>query len=166
MRRTNERIASADIVILVFDAGKKLDGRDELLMRRLPARRRVIPVVNKIDRKQVIALGPIRKRFGEPVMLSARLRKNIAGLEEAIGRAAGCAHPGPPSVLSNLRHIQALKKVKKIIEATRDSRDNKLPPECAAQNLKDACRLLDSVQGRDFSEDLLERIFGEFCIGK
>lgn len=165
MAKTKERLAAADIVIAVFDGSGKLDRQDEAVMRRLAGKKRIVAVINKTDLRARIDAGRIRKAFGEPVMISAKRNRNIAALESEIARVAGCQGAGPVQV-SNLRHIQPLKKIKKIIEETLDSRDNEVLPECLAQNLKDCCALLDQLQGRVFSEDLLTKIFSEFCIGK
>jgi tRNA modification GTPase len=165
MRKTSARLVSADLVILVFDGSRPLDAQDKALISRCRGRK-TIPVVNKRDLRQRIERRLVRDKLGEPVELSAKRRTGIAGLEEAIAAAAGCAAAGPGLTVSNLRHIQALKKIKKIVEESSKYRDNELPLECAAQNLRDACGLLDGLQGKSFSDDVLEKIFGEFCIGK
>jgi tRNA modification GTPase len=167
MVKTRERIAAADIVIIVFDGSRRLDAQDMLLMRKLSGKKRKIAVVNKTDLKCVLDLDLIRRRVCEPVMLSAKKCRNIAALEEEIVRAAGCVQLQPESVLvGRLRQIQPLKKIKKIIEETLNYRDNEVPLECRAQSLKDAVVMLDRLLGKSFSEDMLEKIFGEFCIGK
>jgi tRNA modification GTPase len=67
---------------------------------------------------------------------------------------------------SNLRHIQAVKSAQKLIAEALNSLDNKLSVEFVAQDIKDALGCLDSITGRGFSEDLLDKIFSDFCIGK
>lgn len=68
--------------------------------------------------------------------------------------------------MSNLRHIQVLKSAQKLIEEAAKSLDNKLSLEFVAQDLKDALGEFDDILGKRFSEDLLDKIFSEFCIGK
>ncbi|MGE5308778.1 MAG: tRNA uridine-5-carboxymethylaminomethyl(34) synthesis GTPase MnmE [Deltaproteobacteria bacterium] len=167
MRKTAQSIESADLVILVFDGSSGLDRRDALLMRKLSPRR-PIAVVNKSDRRTVARTAEtVRGRFPGAIALSAKKGTGIGSLEEAIADRCGCAGvSGSDAAVSNIRHIQTLKKIKKIIDETRNYRDNELLPECLAQNLKDACGLLDRLQGKDFTGDLLERIFSGFCIGK
>jgi tRNA modification GTPase len=69
-------------------------------------------------------------------------------------------------LVSNLRHIEALKKTEKLVVGSLNSLDNKLSLEFIAQDLKEALSNLDDILGRRFSEDLLDKIFSEFCIGK
>ena len=68
--------------------------------------------------------------------------------------------------VSNLRHISFIKETQKLIAEALDSLDSKLSIEFISQNIKDALLYLDDILGKRFSEDLLDKIFSEFCIGK
>jgi tRNA modification GTPase len=69
-------------------------------------------------------------------------------------------------LVSNLRHIQALKDAQKVIAGAVNSVDNKLSLEFIAQDIKEAALHLDEILGKRFSEDLLDKVFSQFCIGK
>ena len=69
-------------------------------------------------------------------------------------------------MVSNLRHIEAIKIAQKLIAEALNSLDNKLSLEFVAQDIKDALGHLDDILGRRFCEELLDKIFSEFCIGK
>ena len=69
-------------------------------------------------------------------------------------------------MVSNLRHINCLSEAEKLVAEAINSLDNKLPIEFVAQGIKDALEYLDDLLGRRFREDLLDKIFSEFCIGK
>ena len=69
-------------------------------------------------------------------------------------------------LVSNLRHIQALRDAQKLVGQARVILADKLSIEFITQNLKDACVYLDKILGKNFSADLLDRIFTDFCIGK
>ena len=75
-------------------------------------------------------------------------------------------------VLRQLRQVSGSKtfadKLDKLIAEAADSMDNNsaLPPEFIAQDIKDALGHLDELLGRKFSEELLDKIFSKFCIGK
>lgn len=167
IQRSREQIRLADLVILVFDASQKLAKDDLALISRLK-KKKVLAVLNKIDMKQKIDKGYILKKFVSPVEISAKKSRNIGLLENAL---AGSVYSGQvnipePLFVSNLRHIQMLEKAEKLIARAADSLDNKLSPEFAAQDLKDAVGYIDEISGKKFSQDLLDRIFSEFCIGK
>lgn len=167
VQRSREHIKLADLVIILFDAGSKLDEGDRQLIKEVK-NKPAIAVINKIDLKGRIEKDQISRVFPNMVELCARSAKNINLLEDALcdfvyqGKL-----PSPELMLvSNLRHTRALKSARKLVSQAGAALTAGLPPEFIAQNLKDACVYLDEILGRNSSEDLLERIFTDFCIGK
>jgi len=165
--RSKRCIDLADLVILMFDANKKLNKDDESLMRRFK-KKNTIAIINKIDLKQIIQKEKVLKYFPQAIEISAKKLRNIFLLEEGISRLIykGKLPCNDSVFISNLRHIQDLKKTEKFIAEARESLDNALSIEFVAQNIKDALGYLDDVLGKRFSQDLLDKIFSEFCIGK
>jgi len=167
VERAKRYIRQADLVILLFDGSKKLTGEDESLIRKLK-KKIILAVINKIDLKENIEKEKILRAFGRVVSISAKKLINIDVLEKAIADLVyqGKVHIAGSILVSNLRHIQEIKKTQKLIAQALDSLDNKLSAEFIAQDIKDAVGHLDDVLGKRFSEELLDRIFSEFCIGK
>jgi tRNA modification GTPase len=165
--RSREQIKLADLVLLVFDASKRLSRQDHLLIKRLKGKR-VLPILNKIDLKEKIERTVLLKTFGRIIAISAKKARNINLLEEAIAEVVfqGKGLASEPLLLSNLRHICLVHQAQKLIEEALNSLDNKLPPEFIAQDIREAAACLDAILGKSFSGDLLDRIFSEFCIGK
>jgi tRNA modification GTPase len=157
----------ADLIIILFDSSQRL-GRNDLKLIKEVKNKKVIAVINKIDLKARIKKNEITKVFSKVVLLAAKSGKNLNLLEDALydfvyqGKLAG-----PESMLvSNLRHIHILKDAQALISQARIILADKLPLEIITQNLKDAGACLDKILGKDFSADLLDRIFTDFCIGK
>ncbi|MDD4894715.1 MAG: GTP-binding protein, partial [Candidatus Omnitrophica bacterium] len=165
--RSKKHISQADLVILLFDGSKRLAREDEMLMRRLK-RKNTLAIINKIDLKQKVEEGRIKAKFGRIIKISAKRLNNIGLLEDAIADVVynGKISQPEPVIVSNLRHIEALEKAQKLIAQSIYSLDNKLSAEFIAQDVKDALEGLDDILGRNSSEDLLDKIFSEFCIGK
>ena len=167
VQRSRRYIDLADLVILLFDGSKKLTGEDQTLMAKLK-KKAVVAVINKMDLKQIIERGKISNKFKFTVDISAKKSKNINLLEEAIANSVykGRVHSSDAAMLSNLRHITAIREAQKLIAEAIDSLDNKLSGEFIAQDIKDGLSWLDGILGKEFSEDLLDKIFSQFCIGK
>ncbi|MBU1997905.1 MAG: tRNA uridine-5-carboxymethylaminomethyl(34) synthesis GTPase MnmE [Candidatus Omnitrophota bacterium] len=167
IQRTKNYIRSADLVILVFDGSKRLSPEDFLLMQRMP-KKPVIPVINKVDLKNIIEKDLVLKNLSSPIELSAKKLRNLKDLEQRIvdlvykGKVTG----SESILISNLRHVQLLTQAEKLIAQAGNSLDNKLSLEFIAQDIKDALGFLDDILGKRFSEDLLDKIFSDFCIGK
>ncbi len=127
-----------------------------------------IAVINKIDLKAKIQRQKIQDNFGRIVDISAKKMKNINLLEDMIANLVydGKLRCSEAVIISNLRHIGSIKQAQKLIAGAVDSLDNKLSLEFIAQDIRDALGHLDELSGKKFSEELLDKIFSEFCIGK
>ncbi|MDD5596035.1 MAG: tRNA uridine-5-carboxymethylaminomethyl(34) synthesis GTPase MnmE [Candidatus Omnitrophica bacterium] len=167
IQRTKIQIDLADLVILLFDGSKKLHPDDSVLMRKLK-NKTTVAVINKIDLKQRIEKKKLANNFTHLIEISARGAKNINLLEEQIASLVygGKVVAKESFMLGNLRHAQVLVKAEKLVAEALNSLDNKLSLEFIAQGIKDALLHLDDILGKNCSEDLLDKIFSEFCIGK
>ena len=167
VERSRKEILKADLILMVFDASKKLSKQDYLLIRRINDKK-VIAVINKIDLKKKIDEKKIYSYFDEVVELSAKKMRNIKALEEKIAELVFSAkvYPLESVLVSNLRHIELMRKAQKNIASFIELIDNKISVEFLAQEIKEALAGLDELLGKTFSPDLLDKIFSNFCIGK
>ena len=165
--RSQEAIKAADLVVILFDAHKKLDDQDRKIIKTIK-HKLTIAVINKIDLKLQLEKDQIFKIFPHVVALCAKKAKNINLLEDTLSDLVykGKLHTPESMLVSNLRHERALKDAQKLVVQAAASLTQKLSAEFVAQNLKDACVYLDKILGKSFSEDLLDKIFTDFCIGK
>ena len=165
--RSKENIQAADLVLLLFDGNRKLDRDDELLIRKTK-NKQVIGIINKIDLKQKIKKSILIKKFNYLIEISAKKSENINLLEDKIYDLVfkGMVIPEDSLMVTNLRHLNCIKKAQKLIAQARDSLDNRLPLEFIALDIKEALGDLNDILGKKISEDLLDKIFSEFCIGK
>ena len=99
--------------------------------------------------------------------MSAKEGEGIDDLRDLMVAAAVGSAPGDePPYLSNVRHVDALKNVgAALVRATRLTREG-APPEVVAVEVADAAAALGEVTGETTPEDVLERIFERFCVGK
>lgn len=167
IQRSKRYIQMADLIILLFDSSRRIDKEDLSLIKKL-SRKAVIAVINKIDLKPRLKKEEILKKFPNLVEISAKRLKNLNFLEQKIADLVfkGEVIHHQPVLVSNLRHIQSLRKTEKLVAQARNSLDNKLSLEFVAQDIKDALGYLDDILGKIFSEEVLDKIFSEFCIGK
>ena len=167
VRLARSQISLADLVIILFDSSSKLDNRDRKLIKEVK-NKNVIAVLNKIDLNACIEKNEITRVFSKVVELAARSGKNLNLLEDALYDFVYQGKLTSPEfmLVSNLRHIHALRDAQKLVGEARVILTDKLPIEFITQNLKDACVYLDKILGKNFSVDLLDRIFMDFCIGK
>lgn len=154
VRRALDRADNADLRIGVVDARSEKD----LLDLRGRLKDDDLLVLNKLD------LAPEKKAAGA-YRLSAKSGDGVALLEERIesivrDRLSAREYPA----LSRARHRRA---VETAVAALRRARDQlALAPELAGEDARLAVRALESLTGRVDVEDVLDRVFSQFCIGK
>jgi tRNA modification GTPase len=167
VRLARRQIHQADLVVILFDASHKLSQQDRELIKEVK-NKKTIAVINKIDLKSSIEKNEIIRNFPQTLELAAKSGKNLNLLEDAFYDFVYQGQwPDPELMLvSNLRHIQALQEAKDLMAQGQVVLEKKQPLELVAQTLKDACICLDDILGKNFSADLLNKIFTDFCIGK
>ncbi len=165
--RSKEQIKNADLVFLVFDASRPMNKDDYSIIRKVK-KNKTIAIINKIDKPRRIAIEKIRKCFPHIVELSARNMKNINLLEDKISDLvlAGSVSINQEAAMSNLRHIELIKKSKNAVIRALNSEDKGLSWEFVSEDIKQSVFFIDEILGKNFSEDLLDNIFSNFCIGK
>jgi len=155
LRVTDDRVES----IGVARARDAIEGADILLWlgapKDCPAHEGAIAVQPRADLPGREALVP-----GAAVAVSARNGVGMEALAELIGAKARVLLPREGELALNLRQREALADCKAALdEAPGD-------PILFAESLRAACRALDRVTGRAGVEDMLDALFGRFCIGK
>ncbi len=169
IKRSRMFIKAADLILFVFDSHDRLSAEDERLMEEVKSAN-VLVVLNKSDLSVGIDISKIQQHlpYKKLIKISALERNGMEDLEDAIveniwqGRSVDSSE----LVLSNLRHIQALKDCKESIEKVVSNLQCGLSFEFVSEEIKIAVNFLDQITGRDIDVDLLENIFSKFCIGK
>ena len=154
MERTERELARADVVLVVLEAG-----RPQAPDQPLPEGARQIRVLNKIDLLRDAAPG----QSGDEVRVSAKTGAGLDALRAAILEAAGWQARGESVFLARERHLRALGRARKHLEAAAGLANRW---ELFAEELRLAQEALGEITGRVSVDDLLGEIFSRFCIGK
>lgn len=166
---TRERLSRADIVIFMVDGSVPTTSEDERIFELVKNRKAVL-AINKSDLPPVEPVPEIARRFkGIPFLaISALHDQGIEALKTAIfSLATGQQGPAElPRIVPNLRHKLALKRALTASKAAADGLTGRVEPELIAIDLREALSALDEIIGLTTTEDILERIFNTFCIGK
>jgi tRNA modification GTPase len=169
VRRTRERLSQADLIIWVVDGSGHLKTEDFEILSQIRGRKSVI-AVNKNDLPLAFPLEELREKIPEVplISISATCSSGIENLKDAIRRVVLEGKNESPSevLLSNLRHKQAIEKARKALTQALESLAANLSAEFIAVDLQEAQAALGEIVGYHTAEDILERIFNQFCIGK
>jgi tRNA modification GTPase len=169
IKRTKIEMNEADIILLVIDTSLEVDA-DELELGRQIKGSECLIVLNKID---ISSDDLVKKNEGK---FKDRQRPRVSalegdGIEELKEMIVSCAltlkkDQTQGVMLSSLRHKNALTRAKKSISLSKDSLHKNLSPEFVALDLKAALDAVGEVIGKTVTDDILNKIFSEFCIGK
>jgi tRNA modification GTPase len=176
VQRSRAAIASAGLLLLVADASRTFEPRDReafAAARAIAPETPAVLVLNKCDlppRLEAADAWPFPElaRPATTVAVSAATGEGLEGLEEAIAAAVltnGGAAPDA-AMVTNARHRRSLEEALAALEATIGGMEGDRALELICSDLRAATRALGTITGQDIGEDLLSRIFSEFCIGK
>jgi tRNA modification GTPase len=159
IERSYQAMADADLTVLVIDLSEPLTEQDRTLVRKLEDRRPLL-VGNKADLAS--------RQNGDFLQVSALTGQGIEELRQAIlTRLApeGLAAPESGSITS-LRHEELLRDSLEALANARRAVEFQIPHEMLLLDLYAALRPIDAVTGATTADDILNRIFSTFCIGK
>ncbi len=170
VRRAKAALKVARMVIVVLDRSRPLEKEDTELMADTATLARLL-VINKTDLPA--AWTEIDGDRGEnfenvvPVSLLGDSPDAMTRVSDAITKTllAGEELRDPPAI-TNLRHIELLEQAQGALLRAANAADAKAPEEFLLSDLVDAQRALGAVTGQRTPDDVLNRIFSEFCIGK
>ena len=161
IRRARNAMRSADAALWVQDA---TESNEQTLPEELPADLQVTIVRNKIDLTEEPP-GKVAEAQ-DTINISAVTGAGIDALREHIRHKAGHHDIGEGAFTARRRHLEALDKAEQHFKEGRRALDESRAGELLAEELRLAQEALGEITGEFTSDDLLGRIFSEFCIGK
>jgi tRNA modification GTPase len=164
IQKSRETLADADLVLVVLEAGIPLRDDEAYLIQSLVGRRALI-ARNKSDLDSGFAAHASDTL--RAVQTSALTGEGIAELRKALlEMVQGPSSESESGMLTNLRHQEAVAAAIASLAAARQAVSEKIPHEMLLLDLYSSLRQLDSLTGETTADDILNRIFSSFCIGK
>lgn len=161
VKRSREAVKRSDLVLFLSDASKGFDEEIYAELLKITDEKRIIKIMNKCDLKSVNeprADVNLSALTGEGVdELFALMKKKTIGSSVYTERTA---------LITNARQLQALKKSREFLERALESLQNRMSGEFVAVDLRAAMDALGEIIGKVTSDDILNNIFSNFCIGK
>ncbi|MDX1979729.1 MAG: tRNA uridine-5-carboxymethylaminomethyl(34) synthesis GTPase MnmE [Bryobacteraceae bacterium] len=162
IERSFQAMADADLTLVVLDLAAPLTGDDAALLERARSCGRYLIVGNKCDLPRVADCGEAM------VEVSALVGTGIGALRarimEAVGMGGELAQEA--GFITSLRHEQLLRESVEALERAHDAVSFHIPHEMLLLDLYAALSPIDAITGATTADDILNRIFSTFCIGK
>jgi len=165
-----EKVASADVVIILLDGSTNLTEEDIEVIEKNKGGF-IIPVINKNDLSPKLKDSDLNKILPgfKPLRISAKYGDGIPALKEEIYTRTLQNNQGdlqPDVILTNLRHKIALEEAAGFLAKAKENVIQGCSPELAAFDVREALESLGEIVGETTNEEVLDRIFSTFCIGK
>jgi tRNA modification GTPase len=163
-------MTDSDFVLLMLDGSRALDEDDEEIFGESKGKKRVV-ILNKHDLPQKISMDEVKKRFvDDPIVsISALKDEGIDDLKKII--YSSLVHRDVRAtpehlIVANVRHKTALTEMKDYLSNAMEGMEEETSPEFIAFEIRSALEVLGELVGETTSEEVLSRIFEQFCIGK
>ena len=166
--RAREAAEDADLIIYVADSSIPLDKNDEDIMR-LIQRRKAVVLLNKTDLESVITKEELERKTGKTVIgVSAKEETGIEELEEVIKAMfyKGELDFNDEIYITNIRQKAALQESYNSLMMVMEGIEARMPEDLYSIDLMNAYEQLGKMIGEAVEEDLVNEIFGKFCMGK
>ena len=158
-------IDDADLVIVVLNNNEKLTKEDEEILDKTKAKQRII-VINKNDLEKKLDIS--NKNLKHVVQTNANTIEGIEKLKEKVIELfqLEVLTSKDSTYLTNARQISLAKKAYQSLKEAEESLNNNLPIDMIEIDLKETFDLLGEIIGENYSEEILDHLFANFCVGK
>jgi tRNA modification GTPase len=163
IERSYQAMSDADLTLVVIDVSRPSDERDRALIERAQSQGRWLLAGNKRD----LGAEGLRQ-WPEALPVSSLTGEGIPRLREAILEAAAPAgaFEQDTGFITSLRHERLLRDSAAALDKARAAAHAAIPHEMLLLDLYSALRPIDAITGATTADDILNRIFSTFCIGK
>ena len=166
--RAKKYVDNADFVIYVVDSSMELDEDDEQIIDILFGKRGVV-LLNKSDLDTKVSDMDIREKINwDCIEFSNQTRQGLKVLEEYIQSSflKGEISYNDQIYLTNIRHKEAVEEAINSLKKVKETLDAMMPEDFLTIDMLDAYKKLGLINGETASEDLVNKIFKDFCMGK
>lgn len=166
--KTIELLDKTDLILLLLDQSTGVTAEDKEILD-LINQKPVIVLLNKIDIDDKIAKEEILKKLPHAYIIKSSMTEK-KGLEELVKCISEIFEAGKLQkesvILTNVRQIHLLEEAQKELEMALEDYNRQVSIDCIDVSLKAAWEKLGEITGENISEDIIDKIFADFCIGK
>ena len=164
VERAEAAAAKADLAIYVCDSSRELTEEDFRAQRAAMDAPRTIAILNKQDLKHVVV--PSDLPFDWVIPFCSTTGEGMEQLEEVMDVLFGSELPCDGSILTNARQAEAVVRAGKAIDCALQSMKLDMTPDAVLVDVETAMEALGEITGQTMREEITNRIFSRFCVGK
>lgn len=174
VKRSIEKIDEADLVIYLLNVESDIDDEDKEILSKIQNKGiKLITAINKIDKGRKLKFDGILdelKQFGvnEVIKMSVLNNEGIDELKNKIEEIFNTNDLDFENelIITNERHRDLLNKSKEYLEVAKKEIEDNEPIDIVSIVIKNATKSLGEIIGADVNQDIVNKIFEKFCLGK
>lgn len=168
VERSENAINESKLAIFVLDGCGEITQEDRFVMRALKkSEADLFIVLNKLDACERLSETDVEKEFGMlPLRISAKTGEGIPTLRSRLAEYARQDQTAGDVLITNERHVYALRRAAAEIGEAADAVRAGMDMDCVTIDLNAAWKSLGEITGKTVSEEIIDRIFTKFCLGK
>ena len=166
VERAVEATKDAELVLAVFDLSRPWSEEDEKTLALSESAEVRFAVLNKCDLPPVLDTAHIEGRFDAVLTLSAKEGKGLDALERAVKEAFPLPAAAAGEILTNARQADAVSRALEGLTAALAAMETGITPDAVLTECESAMASLAELTGRAVREDVTQKIFSRFCVGK
>ncbi|WP_242866823.1 tRNA uridine-5-carboxymethylaminomethyl(34) synthesis GTPase MnmE [Abyssisolibacter fermentans] len=167
--KAKELINSADLIIAVFDKSRELTKEDYDIIDLIKDKNCIV-LINKTDLPEELDIQKVINNVGDKKIIESSIvqGEGINVLEKELVNMffEGRIYTNNDIIINNLRHKNLLKEALLNIEDAMNSIKMNIPIDCLEVDIKQCWENLGRISGETITDDVIDKIFSEFCIGK
>lgn len=169
VERSRKALSQADLILFVLNNNEALTQEDYTLYE-VAKNEDVIVIVNKMDLEQNIDINEVKDMIGDTPLIQTSMLKQegIDELEIQIRDLffGGEVQNQDMTYVSNSRHISLLKQARQTIQDAIDAAESGVPMDMVQIDLTRTWEILGEIIGETASDELIDQLFSQFCLGK
>ncbi|HCZ0527480.1 TPA: tRNA uridine-5-carboxymethylaminomethyl(34) synthesis GTPase MnmE [Staphylococcus aureus] len=169
VERSRKALSQADLILFVLNNNEALTQEDYTLYE-VVKNEDVIVIVNKMDLEQNIDINEVKDMIGNTPLIQTSMLKQ-EGIDELEIQIRGLFFGGEVqnqdmTYVSNSRHISLLKQARQTIQDAIDAAESGVPMDMVQIDLTRTWEILGEIIGETASDELINQLFSQFCLGK
>jgi tRNA modification GTPase len=167
VEKSKEKISNADLVILMLDLSRELDKEDVEIIDFIKDRKHIV-ILNKSDLPVKLDRDSLKELNSEYIIeISAKTGNGLESLKDSIKQLFFSGEvTSKDTMITNARHKEALVRAKESCNQALSALRNTSAIDLASIDVRNAWMSLGEITGETLEEDIIDKIFSEFCIGK
>lgn len=168
VRRAKDAAADAELLLVVTDAGAPATEEDLSAMRIAAASGKPwVLLVNKTDlTNNAPSVDPTDINVPRTIPVSAKTGEGLDALGDYVASLFGTAQPPAGEILTNARQADEVRRARDSVSAALAALNTGITPDAVLTELEEAAGALAAISGKNLRNNVIDKIFTRFCVGK